>query len=91
VQARHPATFGTNSGGPFLAFRANNNFGQVIAVVAVAAMLGATALLATAIEASANACASNCRAQHNQCRIATKGSSSCDTRLQQCLQRCLRR
>lgn len=34
-------------------------------------------------------CAANCRQQHNQCRIATRGASRCDTQLQRCLQGCL--
>lgn len=60
--------------------------------VVLAAVLGASAMLmAFAPSAEANACAAGCRQQHNQCRIATKGSSSCDARLQQCLQSCLRR
>jgi len=37
--------------------------------------------------AAADAC-SACYAQHNQCRMQTKGSPSCDARLQQCLQSC---
>jgi len=39
----------------------------------------------------ANSCAAQCRAAHNQCRIATKGSPRCDAQLQACLSRCLRR
>lgn len=38
-----------------------------------------------------NACAAKCRAQHNQCRIRTKGSPSCDAQLSSCLQSCRRR
>lgn len=38
----------------------------------------------------ANACASSCRAQHNKCRIATKGSPACDRKLNQCLNKCLK-
>lgn len=37
----------------------------------------------------ANSCAAQCRAKHNQCRINTKGSASCDAQLQACLSRCL--
>jgi len=55
---------------------------------AVAASIGT---LFAASDASANACAASCRAQHNQCRISTKGSPSCDAALQRCLQGCLRR
>ena len=39
----------------------------------------------------ADSCVASCRAAHNQCRIATRGSSACDRKLQQCLKRCLRR
>lgn len=63
--------------------------------LALATLLGATAMMAaaaaTATAADANSCAANCRSQHNQCRISTKGSANCDARLQQCLQSCLRR
>ena len=38
--------------------------------------------------AAANPCADQCRAQHNQCRISTKGSPSCDAALTSCLQSC---
>ncbi len=39
--------------------------------------------------AQGNSCTDACRAQHNQCRIATKGSPSCDVQLQACMQRCI--
>jgi hypothetical protein len=45
------------------------------------------ASLASAQPAAAD-CASACRNQHNQCRIATKGSPSCDAQLTQCLRGC---
>jgi hypothetical protein len=48
-------------------------------------------LLAGTTPVSANACAASCRAQHNQCRIQTKGSPACDARLQACLQGCLKK
>jgi len=65
-------------------------------------LLMAVAVLATALGvgfdgastpacAQGNACAANCRAAHNQCRIATKGSPSCDAQLRACLQSCTRR
>lgn len=34
-------------------------------------------------------CASVCQTQHDQCRVATKGSPSCDTARQRCLQACI--
>ena len=39
-------------------------------------------------EAYANDCAAQCYAAENQCRKATKGSSSCDGALTRCLQSC---
>ena len=36
-------------------------------------------------------CPGACLAQYNQCRIATKGSPSCDQQYQRCLQKCVRR
>jgi hypothetical protein len=39
--------------------------------------------------AEANSCVASCRAAHSQCRIATKGSPSCDAQLQSCLSGCL--
>ena len=46
------------------------------------AVLIATSVLA----AKADTCAPSCRERHNQCRIQTKGSPSCDAQLQACLQ-----
>lgn len=42
-------------------------------------------------DASANQCASACYAAHNQCRVASKGSPSCDAQLSRCLSGCGRR
>jgi hypothetical protein len=39
--------------------------------------------------AQSGACTDNCRAQYNQCRIATKGSPSCDAQFAACMQRCI--
>jgi hypothetical protein len=36
-------------------------------------------------------CASECQTQHNQCRVQTKGSSSCDAQRQRCLEVCLQK
>jgi len=41
------------------------------------------------VQVAQDSCAASCRAQHNQCRIATKGSPSCDAQLQACMQRCI--
>ena len=66
---------------------------------AVAAVFAAVVLTATTIftgsavpvQAQGNACVSACKVAHNQCRIATKGSASCDAQLQSCLQSCLKK
>jgi hypothetical protein len=55
-----------------------------IAVLGIVLMTGAPS-------AFANSCQQSCRAQWNQCRIATKGSSSCDAQLQACMQACIPR
>ncbi|MGB3719813.1 MAG: hypothetical protein DIU63_02110 [Proteobacteria bacterium] len=39
--------------------------------------------------AQGGACTSSCRAQYNQCRIATKGSPSCDAQFAACMRRCI--
>ncbi len=36
-------------------------------------------------------CIAQCRAAHSQCRVATRGSPSCDGQLQGCLNSCLRK
>lgn len=38
-----------------------------------------------------NACVAACRAAHNDCRIRTKGSASCDAQFQACMQSCIKR
>jgi hypothetical protein len=65
----------------------------VSAGVACAAVLtGLTFLFADATTscalAQSSSCAAACRAAHNDCRIATKGSPSCDAQFQACLQDC---
>jgi len=59
-----------------------------LAVLALAATLMAAGTMQVA---QANSCAASCRAAHNQCRISTKGSPTCDAQLQTCLQGCLSR
>ena len=65
--------------------------GSVLAVMFV----GLAAVIADAGQSCAfgqgNACASTCRSAYNDCRIATKGSASCDAQFQACLQGCVRR
>lgn len=66
-------------------------FAYGLAGIVVAAGTGLAALVAASGPVDANACAASCRAQHNQCRIKSKGSPSCDAQLQACLQGCLKR
>jgi hypothetical protein len=47
------------------------------------------AISAPVLVAEQSSCASTCQARHDQCRVATKGSPSCDSERQQCLQACL--
>lgn len=61
-----------------------------MALVAVIAAVVATMPCAVGV-AWANSCVSGCHAAHSQCRIATKGSSSCDAQLRGCLQGCISR
>ncbi|MEZ5815703.1 MAG: hypothetical protein R3D44_01295 [Hyphomicrobiaceae bacterium] len=39
----------------------------------------------------AESCVSKCQAQHDRCRVATKGSRSCDEERQRCLEACLQK
>jgi len=36
-------------------------------------------------------CVSECQTQHDRCRVATKGSRSCDEERQRCLEICLQK
>ena len=47
------------------------------------------AISAPVTVAQDTSCASACQARHDQCRVATKGSQSCDVERQRCLQACL--
>lgn len=63
-------------------------------LLASAAVLGLVAIGVPDVEmAKPDGCAAQCRAAHNQCRIAGKSYSSpqCDAQLQSCLERCGRR
>jgi molybdopterin-guanine dinucleotide biosynthesis protein len=69
--------------------------GWVVAAAAVCAIImtattGLTTVI-TPVAAQGNACVAACKSSHNQCRIATKGSASCDGQLQSCLQGCLKK
>ena len=41
--------------------------------------------------AQSTSCASECQARHDRCRVETKGSPSCDSERQRCLEVCLQR
>lgn len=62
--------------------------------VAALALTGAAASLTAQpniVVAQNPSCVAACNAQWNQCRIATKGSPSCDGQRQSCMQSCVRR
>lgn len=62
---------------------------KLVAQLRLALALGGLGLVLAATEAGANSCQQSCRAAWNQCRIATKGSPSCDAQLQACMASCL--
>jgi hypothetical protein len=37
---------------------------------------------------AADGCGASCRNSYNQCRIATKGSASCEAQFTSCMQHC---
>lgn len=47
------------------------------------------AVTAPVVVAQDGSCASACQAEHDKCRVATKGSSQCDALRQRCLQSCI--
>lgn len=62
---------------------------KLVASLRLALALGGLSFVLVASEAGANSCQQSCRAAWNQCRIATKGSPSCDAQLQACMASCL--
>jgi hypothetical protein len=63
--------------------------GVMTTVFAVLAVAGVVAASDTGIElAQADQCVQQCRSAHNQCRITSKGSPSCDSQLQACMDSC---
>jgi hypothetical protein len=60
-------------------------------VVVATAVVSSTAVVVQPAFAQGSACVSACKADHNQCRVASKGSASCDAQLQSCLQSCLKK
>lgn len=58
-------------------------------LVAGMALFGLFAANNVSVElAQSDQCVQQCRADHNQCRIKTKGSPSCDSQLQACMDSC---
>lgn len=47
------------------------------------------AVTAPLVVAQDSSCANACQAEHDRCRVATKGSPSCDAARQRCLQACI--
>jgi hypothetical protein len=41
--------------------------------------------------AQSTSCAGECQAEHDRCRVQTKGSPSCDAERQRCLEVCLKK
>ncbi|MBL8565413.1 MAG: hypothetical protein JNM89_06845 [Hyphomicrobiaceae bacterium] len=64
---------------------------KIAAPIAVVLLLLLPVTVARSEGPSAKQCAADCRAGHDQCRIATKNSPSCDAQLQRCMQGCLRK
>jgi hypothetical protein len=62
-----------------------------LGALAVAAAVLAGAALFWIEPAAADGCAARCRSAYNQCRILTKGSSSCEGEFTRCMQGCRRR
>ena len=57
--------------------------------IAVVALFGLFTFGDANVElAQADQCVSQCRNDHNQCRISTKGSPSSDAQLQSCMDSC---
>ena len=67
----------------------NSRVGRATKALMAAVFFVPAVILATGSAVRADDCAGQCRAHHNQCRLQTKGSPSCDAELQDCLQRCL--
>lgn len=61
---------------------------RVAGLAKLAAIAAALPVLAVG-SAAGDQCVDKCRAANNQCRIATKGTSSaCDSRMQLCIDGC---
>ena len=71
------------------------SFMMLAGMVFAAATAGVGFALGDGTRNCANAqnssCVAACRAAHNDCRIRTKGSASCDAQFQACMQSCIKR
>ena len=63
--------------------------GTALAAAFIAATITGAGIVSTGT-AAANPCGSDCRSEYNQCRMQTKGSSACESRFTQCMQRCIK-
>ncbi len=64
---------------------------RAVGATAVAAAVLAGVGLLSIEPAAADDCAARCRKDYNQCRMDTKGSSSCEGRFTSCMQGCRRK
>lgn len=62
---------------------------QKVLAVTTVTLSGLALLCPVSAPAQGGACTASCRAQHNQCRIATKGSPSCDAQFAACMRSCI--
>lgn len=68
---------------------------ELPAVAVVAPVAGSVPLMdgepPNMTRVQSTSCAAECQAQHDSCRVRTKGSPSCDAERQACLQKCLQK
>lgn len=60
-------------------------------VTAIAIPEQPASVTASPAAATNQSCAADCQTHHDRCRIRTKGSPSCDSERQACLQKCLQK
>ncbi len=70
---------------------ADRKMSWVLAVAAVVVALVAATGLVVIERAFADGCGSRCKDDYSQCRMATKGSESCEKKFTKCLQRCIKK
>ena len=63
--------------------------GLLVLVLASTIPAGSSSPLPAFTRAQGGACTEACRAEHNQCRLQTKGSPRCDAQFAACMQRCI--